>query len=203
MVVNDVFPTPIVISNFDGDLASLQDTVIECSNDLTKNVGNHVSKNTYVLNLKEFSHIKSWIDEQVNKYYDEILGIDTTVVAPYVTQSWLTFTNPNDFHHQHRHSNSLVSGVFYINATEEFDSIVFHKDTFKQIDILPIKHSIYNSNVFVSKVKSGMLVMFPSDLLHEVDPSKGDYTRISLAFNTFVKGEIGYESGLTSLKLNV
>ena len=43
--------------------------------------------------------------------------------------------------------------------------------------------------------------MFPSSTTHQVDLKKGNNTRISLAFNTFVKGTLGKNSGLTELKI--
>jgi hypothetical protein len=36
-------------------------------------------------------------------------------VTPYITQSWLNYTETNQYHHKHEHPNSLVSGVFYVN----------------------------------------------------------------------------------------
>ena len=36
-----------------------------------------------------------------------------------------------------------------------------------------------------------MIILFPSNLYHSVKINKNDYTRISLAFNTFLRGTIG------------
>jgi hypothetical protein len=43
--------------------------------------------------------------------------------------------------------------------------------------------------------------MFPSSTTHQVDVKKGKNTRISLAFNTFIKGTLGDNFSLTELKL--
>ena len=50
-------------------------------------------------------------------------------------------------------------------------------------------------------VTTGLLVMFPSRLEHSVLNKKENNQRISLAFNTFIKGDIGDQKGLTHLIL--
>ena len=39
--------------------------------------------------------------------------------------------------------------------------------------------------------ENGKLVLFPSTLLHAVAKNKSDVERISLSFNTFIKGQLG------------
>jgi hypothetical protein len=39
------------------------------------------------------------------------------------------------------------------------------------------------------------IVLFPSNLSHSVPPSNTDYTRISIAFNSFPSGDIGFIDG--------
>jgi hypothetical protein len=43
--------------------------------------------------------------------------------------------------------------------------------------------------------------MFPSSLVHMVENKEGTNTRISLAFNVFIKGTIGNNKNLTELIL--
>ena len=45
------------------------------------------------------------------------------------------------------------------------------------------------------------LVLFPSSLAHMVEQTESQDTRISLSFNTFLKGLIGDEPTLTALHL--
>ena len=44
-----------------------------------------------------------------------------------------------------------------------------------------------------------MLVIFPSSLMHSVPPVKKDQVRVSLAFNTFIKGELGKDEQLAKV----
>ena len=46
-----------------------------------------------------------------------------------------------------------------------------------------------------------MLVIFPSSLMHNVPTVKSDQVRISLAFNTFVKGVLGKDDQLSRVNL--
>ena len=48
----------------------------------------------------------------------------------YITQSWINITKPDEFHHEHFHTNSIISGVFYI-STEEDDAITFSNPNIK------------------------------------------------------------------------
>ena len=63
------------------------------------------------------------------------------------------------------------------------------------------QYNIWNSDTWFFPVQTGNLFIFPSSTIHQVETKKGDNTRISLAFNTFYKGEIGSNSGLTELIL--
>ena len=46
-----------------------------------------------------------------------------------------------------------------------------------------------------------MIIIFPSNLKHSVNKIIEDKTRISLSFNSFVKGRIGNKEDLTEVKL--
>jgi hypothetical protein len=43
--------------------------------------------------------------------------------------------------------------------------------------------------------------MFPSSTTHQVETKQGNNTRVSLAFNTFYKGNLGENASLTELIL--
>ena len=45
------------------------------------------------------------------------------------------------------------------------------------------------------------LFLFPSSLLHSVDTNQSNIERISIAFNTFVKGDLGKAGDYTRLVL--
>ena len=49
-------------------------------------------------------------------------------------------------------------------------------------------------------VGKGDIVLFPSTLEHSVPTTSDDKTRISLAFNSFIKGTLGDNKSLTEFK---
>ena len=51
-------------------------------------------------------------------------------------------------------------------------------------------------------MKKGELILFPSNLQHSVPANQSDEDRISLSFNTWIKGDIGDKEKLTYLPLD-
>jgi predicted 2-oxoglutarate/Fe(II)-dependent dioxygenase YbiX len=58
---------------------------------------------------------------------------------------------------------------------------------------------MYNSDTWWLGVKTYDIVLFPSNLTHSVDSVTSDETRISLAFNSFIKGVLGDKAELSEL----
>ena len=85
----------------------------------------------------------------------------------------------------------MVSGVFYPQANREFDKIYFYKDGYERIKVPAAEYNPYNSESWWFEVGAGDLILFPSHLTHMVQTKQDDNTRISIAFNTFLKGYIG------------
>tara|TARA_R110002124_G_scaffold285693_1_gene464586 strand:- start:149 stop:769 length:621 start_codon:yes stop_codon:yes gene_type:complete len=168
-----------------------------------KNVGNVNTIDTYVLENKKLLFLKQKVMEHVNVYFDQVYAPKTDVI-PYITQSWINYTDENQFHHKHSHPNSLVSGVLYLDADIDLDSIIFYRP--KQYQTITIEtkddcYNVFNSSLWTYSVKTGDIVLFPSSVEHSVETKKGKKTRMSLAFNVFVKGTIGSTHGLSELKL--
>jgi len=199
--INGIFPTPIYISKLDRKLTPLELKFVDKNKkDFYKNDGNITSNNNYILNEKPFVNIKKELDLIVQDYFDKVISTANNI-TPYITQSWLNYTETNQYHHKHAHPNSLVSGVFYINCHEEYDKIKFFNDNYKTIKLETKNWNIWNSESWWFSVKTGDIILFPSSLTHMVETKQGDNTRISLAFNVFIKGTVGNNKNLTELVL--
>jgi len=199
--INGIFPTPIYISKLNKELTSLELKFVDKNKkDFYKNDGNITSNNNYILNEKPFANIKKELDLRVQDYFDKVIS-PANNITPYITQSWLNYTEKNQYHHKHAHPNSLVSGVFYINCHEEHDKIKFFNDTYKTIRTEVKDWNMWNSESWWFPVKTGDVILFPSSLTHMVETKQGDNTRISLAFNVFIKGTVGINKSLTELIL--
>jgi uncharacterized protein (TIGR02466 family) len=199
--VNGIFPTPVYMSKLDRDLTKKELSFIDKSKlDFYRNEGNITSNDNYILNQKVFSKLKEDLNLRVQDYFKKVLST-TDAVTPYITQSWLNYTETKQYHHKHQHPNSLVSGVFYVNCHEEFDKIKFFNDGYKTIKPEIKDWNLYNSETWWFTVKTGDIILFPSSLTHMVETKEGDNTRISLAFNVFIKGTVGNNKNLTELSL--
>jgi uncharacterized protein (TIGR02466 family) len=201
-VIENLFPTPIYMTNMDRPFTKQElQFVIEQKKHCVNNTGNINTKYNYILNRKEFKNIKKFIDKSCKDYLEKIISPKNNIEL-YITQSWLNYTEQNQYHHKHAHPNSVVSGVLYFDCDKENDQIQFTNPvSYQQIKPEIKDFNIWNSETWWFALETGQLVMFPSSTTHQVDTKKGTNTRISLAFNTFYKGTIGSNSNLTELIL--
>ena len=202
-IINNIFPVPVYMTEIGRgftkqELNFLKEQKKHCN----KNTGNIRTKDNYILNKKEFKNIKKFLNKHCENYLKTIICPKENIEL-YITQSWLNYTEANQFHHKHAHPNSVVSGVLYFDSDIENDKILFSRSGYQQMKptIDDTKFNLWNSETWFFSVKTGQLIMFPSSTIHQVETKKGKNTRISLAFNTFYKGTIGSNDELTELIL--
>ena len=203
MPIYSLFPEPIYFSTLERALTKKElRTINEYKKDTYKNKGNITSNNTYVLNNKALKNLKKDLDTRVMDYFDKVI-CPTNPVVPYITQSWINYTTTDQFHHKHSHSNSVISGIFYISADKNVDSVKFYRNELHidRIQLHVTNYNTFNSTDWKFPVETGNIFLFRSSLIHGVDQKKGNNTRISLSFNVFLKGKLGSKSGLTELVL--
>ena len=182
--MQQIFPEPVYVSTLDRALTKEELRTINKH----KKKGNITSNDNYVLENKTLKNLKKDLNKKVDDYFDKIICTDNPI-TPYITQSWINYTEPNQFHHRHSHSNSHISGVFYVSADKKIDSIKFYKALpYEAIRPNIDKYNIFNSTSWKFPVETGNVFLFRSSLEHGVDRKKGTMTRISLSFNVFFKG---------------
>lgn len=199
MNIHNLFPTPIAFSKLDRDLTEREIDFI-VNQVRYSNLGNTTSENRKLLAAVEMTEIRSFIEEAMLEYFKTVYAPKNNV-TPYITQSWANYTEQGQYHHKHAHPNSLISGVFYPKANKETDKIFFYKEQYEQIKIPTENWNAWNSSSWWFDVGVGDLIIFPSSLTHMVETKEGADTRISISFNTFVKGYIGSDESLTGLHL--
>ena len=195
-----LFPTAILGATLDREFTNDELNFFEIvKNNTITNIGNTRSADTCVLNNTELAGLKSFFESQIHVYQDTIVKPkDGTSI--YITQSWINYNNPGDYHHKHKHPNSYISGVFYIDTTIN-DRIFFDRDQFTQLEIGSVEYNPWNSHKWWLPATQYQLYLFPSSLTHYVEKNLGTQTRISLSFNTFVSGNLGDQNILTELTL--
>lgn len=202
--IKELFPTPLYCANINREFTKKELLCVEThKKNYLRNEFNYRSKDSYVLNNKIFNKIKKEINISILDYFEKIISPENKII-PYITQSWFNYTEEKESHHRHSHSNSLISGVLYISADETNDNISFFTHKLSQHDWIRIHNknlNQFNATEYFMSVKTGDLILFPSSLMHCVNQKRGDNTRISLAFNVFIKGKIGSDERLTGLIL--
>lgn len=198
-VIHTLFPYPLTFSSIDAEFTKEELDFFDKKQEKTvKNSGNETSEDSYILNNKEMSRIFDEISEAIKFYCEKIIVLDESA-TPYITQSWLNYTKNGEYHHKHSHANSVLSGVFYIHAEAGKDKIVFFKDKNQTISLKTKEFNIFNAESWWLGVKTGDLLIFPSNLTHMVETTISEKTRVSLAFNVFFKGVLGNKLELTEL----
>lgn len=194
-----LFPVPVSKCPFGRALFESEMTAV-LAQQTRQNQSNACSTNSEVLNIPELTDIKQFIDLSLQEYLHKVYTPQYTVRLE-VTQSWFNYTGVNQHHHMHRHANSFVSGVFYIQTNETDGRIVFHREPTRELQIASAHEHLFNAKSWWVDVGVGELLLFPSYLAHSVNEVTGSKPRISLAFNTFPVGQIGRPDSLSSLVL--
>jgi len=202
-----IFPIPIYRARRESNLDSTEKKEIEdiVKEGMHKNPDNSSSNNSYIFNTK-LKKIKEFCEQHIKIYAEEIIN-PREELDFYITQSWLNVTKPGEGVHHHHHSNSIISGVFYISTVED-DGIVFSRPLDAigiNIKIEPKESTPFNVDSWGFDVSNLDLLLFSSSMGHAVLPNdrrlKSTTDRISISFNTFVKGPIGARESLTEVIL--
>ena len=193
-----IFPTPILISKYEGDLSKELKYVDSLPYKEQKQNANFKSQDTYLMEIEELKSIKDFFYESLNKYTKNINQSDQRLV---ITQCWANKNPPGSKHHEHVHPNSILSGVFYLRQDKTLQPIQFSKAMQHAMKLDPKKYNNLNSETFLLPCTSGELLLFPSNLKHSVPTNLGKEARISLSFNTFSVDTLGSKESLTHLDI--
>jgi len=195
-----LFPTPVYQTNLRKTFNEEElEFIRDCSKNVKHNRGNIITNGSYLLDQKPMKKLKEELQLHLENYYKLVIQTQDKIF-PYITQSWINFTEKGQFHHEHLHANSLVSGVLYFDVDEK-DVIKFHKRVPATIFFQNCNYNHLNSTEWNLAAKKGDLLLFPSSLLHSVPVKETDGFRVSLSFNTFVEGHIGDSNSVVELKL--
>ena len=161
---------------------------------------NSVSTNTYVLELPEFKPLEKFFKDAVQNYTAQVLNSDDEIT---IQQSWVNLTERNKHHPKHYHTNSYLSGVFFIQSNETVAPIIFDSPNTHNFPIRPeprgeVSNEFINDS-YTCVAKEGTLLLFPSHIPHWVPINPLPDARISLSFNTFPKIPFGSVENSTRL----
>lgn len=158
--------------------------------------GHDHTDNKYVLSLPQFNNLQTEIDKAVQYFVKDVLSVNDDVTFG-LENSWINRHVKGEHNTLHWHSNSMLSGVYYVDSGQGAGDIVFQKshlwhNLFHDTVRVSYKETnLHNTNEFFITPQAGDLVLFPSHLEHMVTPNLTDTPRYSLAFNYFARGKVG------------
>ena len=83
-----------------------------------ENIGNTFTEENHVLDNTRLSNLKNDLTDITNEYFQKVYR-PTNDVEIYITISWVNYTKQGEFHHNHCHGNSIISGVYYIDTDDD------------------------------------------------------------------------------------
>ena len=191
--VNAYFQTPManyyntdLIDNLKSYIYSLEGRGVE------SNVVPQIKHNLVESKFDLFSHksdiiqktaqwIGSCIKETVNHIQMEKYGYHLNF-----NESWYHITKTNGMHESHIHPNCSWCGVFYVQSGDEGsgDTVFENPANYTYVD----RGSQFLNSLCTVRVKprDGMLVLFPSYLIHYQALYTGTQDRIVISFNSSV-----------------
>ena len=187
--VTNLFPSSIHrlgIDNFDDYKDQLiKETYKERDEDpvgrSVSNIGGWQSNQTHIIDCKSET-LKNIIMSSVSK-----LPMSGNLSC--TIEGWKNINEPGNFNVPHCHPISDLSGVLWIKAPKNSGNIVFESpeifNRYKELDSYSDEFR-YDSNVYMTYYftpKEGNILIFPSNLQHEVKENKSNEDRISYSFN--------------------
>ena len=104
-----------------------------------------------------------------------------SIDAMRLKQMWANSSNQNDYLFPHIHSNSVVSGAFYVKSSDT-DCIQFYNDI-TDTTLVPENSTAVNQRSVDYPCKPGRLILFKSNLLHGTTVKKDMTEKIVMSFN--------------------
>ena len=194
-----LFPLALYKSKF-RELTQVESDVIANYPVEKQPLGNSCSQTPYFLDAVGLEQVKAEIKQHIDIYTMEVMGAPFEV---YLTNSWKNITSQNEQHTVHNHTNSIISGVLYIKSNYTQPTVSFHRMQPPYVlSWKPTKFNKFNSMEWTVSVEDLDIVIFPSSLFHYVKPNTSSKDRVSIAFNTFARGNIetGYAGADLILK---
>ncbi len=163
------------------------------------NYQNWISDDQRIIERPEFAKLSASAFDNVCEYFYGIMQAKESVEI-YFTESWLNKTEKGQTHHRHWHPNSILSGVIYLDTEGTSGCTRFITSQYDAIEYDIVGSNLYNSRSWSVQPEKGTMLLFPSNVEHLVEPYEGETPRITLAFNTFVRGTVN-GSPLTRLSI--
>ena len=188
-----LFPTPIYIADIKHPTLNqeLERNIIAWSNEdkgITRTNVQGWHSPTNMAELPEYKKLVSMLYACQKTIYDQE-HLDS---EPVLGNMWANINPPGGMNRAHQHPNSLWSGVYYIKAPKNSGDLKIDDPRSAAAMVRPNKKKgpvparLFRETHY--EPIAGRCIMFPSWLMHCVDPNKSNDIRISVSFNFLQKG---------------
>ena len=130
-------------------------------------------------------------------FQDEVLpfhGIhDSSGMRMKAGNSWANINEKGSFNRPHTHNGCWYSGVLYLKADGDEGCFVATDTDQKVLSMFPHHQRVKGDMTF--QPKTGDIHLFPSGLLHMVEPNYTDKSRYSISFNMDMESVINNQDG--------
>jgi uncharacterized protein (TIGR02466 family) len=150
-----------------------------------------ISNSIHVLDDNKFKFLKDILMKEFYLYASDVMRYTNEFE---ITTSWFTMSTKGQSSKFHNHSNCMMSGVLYLQTSENSGNIIFENFNNERYSLDIKEYNVFNSPRWSLKPEDGQLVMFPSEVHHKIAENKSDTTRYSLAFNLIPTGALGVGS---------
>lgn len=195
--VYQLFPTPLYVNSYRGDLSEVKEYFNECkvTNPSQSGYG-MISENSYILDHPVCNSLNTFFKDCFREFATEVMRYKYEDIE--LAQSWLTYKAPGQFHKAHTHPNTILSGVFYYDIQPGDAAICFSKEvkSFNRPYIEPSllddyqQHPYSQEEIYFTPSQNDFII-FPSWLVHGVPPNTTNHIRKALGVNAMTRGTLG------------
>jgi uncharacterized protein (TIGR02466 family) len=190
-----MFSTPVIIDELE-DSEAINAELLEKIGERRKLDEGVVQSNIGGWHSKQ--DFQAWSGKSGRKLMNRVLelarehtvAIDGGTDMKWSVKGWANVSGPGALNKPHVHGGAFWSAVYYVRAPEsESGRLVLHDPRMPALRMYAPSLRFKGAGteqVARLQPKSGMIVMFPSWLLHGVDPWEGEGERVSIALNVFV-----------------
>ena len=187
------FPTPIYIADIKHPTLNqeLERDIIAWSKQDKGIVRTNVQGWHSTTNMHELPQFKKLVD-MLYECQRTVYQQEHYESEPFLGNMWANINPPGGMNRAHQHPNSLWSGVYYIKAPKNCGHLKIDDPRASAAMFRPrqkahkLPQRLYRETHY--EPIDGRCIMFPSWLMHCVDPNESNDIRISVSFNFLQKG---------------
>jgi|APCry1669189369_1035219.scaffolds.fasta_scaffold01618_8 uncharacterized protein (TIGR02466 family) len=197
-----LYPTPVYISKLESITKELKELIVTEKYEVMYSGTATYTSNQQLLSEPAYKILQEEIDAHVEHYVRDYLQVNPNQKF-YMTNSWGVCMPQGSYANPHAHTNSLISGCFYLNSDTNFGSFNINRnyDNIFTSTLCPefTEYTTINSGSYSIQPEEDMIILMPSLVIHAVSPNQSTNSRYSVAFNYFANGIFGRKESYLEL----